>query len=443
MQLKKKPRAGRPGSRPCAVGASLAAATAALLGQSAPTNAVAQELLPWEFDTALLYYGESDSRVKDFSINALARKEVKEEKFLNLRFAIDTLTGASPSGAVPANGVQTFTTPSGNSSYSVGAGATPLDTSFLDTRVAISANYEWPLTRLTQFDIGMSISDEYDYTHTGVNMKLARDFNNRNTTMSFGVAMANDSVDPVGGAPLGLTPMLSGTGNGNKRGGQSKDVIDVLFGVTQVINRQTLVQFNYSLSQSDGYLTDPYKILSVVDPVLGDPIAAPPGAGLDYLYLYENRPGTRDKQGLFGLLKRDIGGDVFDISYRYMTDDWDIDSHTIDLHYRWNLNSGSYFQPHLRFYSQTAAGFYRTVLFDGAALPVFATADYRLSEFDAVTIGVKFGKPTSRGEISGRLEFYQQTGKASPGSQVGTLQSFDLNPELNAIIAQFSYNFGG
>jgi hypothetical protein len=126
-----------------------------------------------------------------------------------------------------------------------------------------------------------------------------------------------------------------------------------------------------------------------------------------------------------------------------MTDDWDIDSHTVDLHYRWNLTSGSYFQPHLRFYSQTAASFYRTVLFDGDALPVFATADYRLGEFDAVTIGVKFGKPTPRGEISGRLELYQQTGKAQPGSQVGSLQNFDLYPDLNAVIAQFSYSFGG
>ena len=143
------------------------------------------------------------------------------------------------------------------------------------------------------------------------------------------------------------------------------------------------------------------------------------------------------------MLKRDIGGDVFDISYRYMTDDWDIDSHTVDLHYRRNLTSGSYFQPHLRFYSQTAAGFYRTVLFDGDVLPAYATADYRLSEFDAVTIGVKFGKPTARGEMSGRLEFYQQTGKPSPGSQIGNLQGFDLNPDLNAVIAQFSYHFGG
>jgi len=440
MQLNKR-KARAAGKRARSVGTSLAAATAALLGQSAATDVVAQELLPWEYDTAVLYYGESDSRVKDFSVNVLAKKEVKEESFLNLRLALDTLTGASPSGAAPANTVQTFTSPSGNSSYVIAPGQQPLDPSFLDTRVAVSANYAWPVSRMTQLDLGVSLSDEYDYTHTGVNMKLARDFNERNTTMTFGVAFASDTIDAVGGAPVGLSDM-TGTSI-PKLGSQSKDVTDLLLGVTQVLNRKTIVQFNYSLSQSDGYLNDPYKILSVVDPVLGDPVVAPVGYKADYLYLYEKRPDTREKQGFYGLLKRDVGGDVFDISYRYMTDDWDVDSHTIDMHYKWNFDGGSYFQPHLRFYSQPAAGFYNTVLFDGAPLPMFATADYRLSEFDAITIGVKYGKPTRNGEMSGRLEFYQQSGNASPGSSVGSLQNFDLNPELNAVIAQFSYQFGG
>ena len=57
-------------------------------------------------------------------------------------------------------------------------------------------------------DVGASLSDEYDYTHTGMNAKLARDFNNRNTTLSFGVALASDTVDPVGGSPVPLAPML-------------------------------------------------------------------------------------------------------------------------------------------------------------------------------------------------------------------------------------------
>ncbi|RPI63239.1 MAG: DUF3570 domain-containing protein [Lysobacterales bacterium] len=423
------------------IGTPLAAATCALLGQGVPGAVSAQELAPWDVDTSMLLYSESDGRVRDVSLTARARKEMREEKFLNLTLAIDSLTGASPSGAMPANIVQTFTSPSGDSQYTVAPGAQALDTSFLDTRTALTANWEMPLTRLALLSVGASLSDEYDYSHTGVNARLARDFNNRNTTLSFGVALANDTISPVGGSPVALAPMLGLGASANKRGDQSKDVTDWLFGVTQVLSRHTILQLNYSLSQADGYLTDPYKILSVVDPVTGNPVAGAPGSGLNR-YLYESRPDARDKQSVFALLKRDFDGDVLEASYRYMTDDWGVDSHTVELRYRWSFGA-RYLQPHLRFYQQTAADFYRTVLFGGAPLPAYATADHRLGEFDGVTLGFKYGQATASGnEWSARIEYYTQSGSASPGSHVGALAGFDLYPDLNALIAQFSYRFG-
>jgi hypothetical protein len=437
MQLKKRRnRAVRE------IGTPLAAATCALLGHAVPAEVSAQELMPWDIDTSMLIYSESDGRVSDTSLNLRARKEMREEKFLSLSLAIDSLTGASPSGATPAGVVQTFTSPSGNSQYTVAPAAQALDTSFLDTRTAVTANWEMPVTRLALLSVGASLSDEYDYTHTGINASLARDFNNRNTTLSFGVALANDTIDPVGGSPVALAPMLGLGDTANKRAGQSKDVTDWLIGVTQVLNRHTIVQFNYSLSQADGYLTDPYKMLSVVDPVTGNPVPGPAASGL-YRYLYESRPDARDKQSAFALLKRDFDGDVLETSYRYMTDDWGVDSHTLDLRYRWTFRGERYLQPHLRFYQQTAAEFYRTVLFDGAPLPAYATADHRLGEFDGLTVGLKYGQETARGgEWWARIEYYTQTGNPSPGSAAGTLANFDLYPDLNALIAQFSYKFG-
>jgi hypothetical protein len=275
-----------------------------------------------------------------------------------------------------------------------------------------------------------------------VNARFARDFNNRNTTLSFGLALANDTVSPVGGSPLPLAPMLGLGDIRNKDGDQAKDVTDWLIGVSQVLNRHTIVQVNFSLSQSDGYLTDPYKLLSVVDPVTGNPVAGPPGSGR-YAYLYESRPDTRDKQSVYALLKRDFSGDVLEASYRYMTDDWDVVSHTVELRYRWNFGGSRYLQPHLRFYQQTAADFYDTVLFAGAPLPAYATADYRLGEFDGMTVGLKYGQATARGaEWSARIEYYTQSGNASPGAAVGALANLDLYPDLNALIAQFSYKFG-
>ena len=424
------------------VGTPLAAATCALLGQSVPGVVVAQERMPWDIDTSMLIYSESDGRVRDTSLNLWARKEMREEKFLSLTLAIDSLTGASPSGATPANVVQTFTSPSGNSEYVVAPGAQVLDSSFLDTRTALSASWEMPVTRLGLLSVGASLSDEFDYTHTGVNGRFARDFNNRNTTLSFGLALANDTISPVGGSPLPFAPMLGVGDIRNKGGDQSKDVTDWLIGVSQVLNRHTIVQINYSLSQSDGYLTDPYKLLSVVDPVTGNPMPGPPGSGR-YAYLYESRPDMRDKQSVYALLKRDFSGDVLEASYRYMTDDWDIVSHTVELRYRWTFGSSRYLQPHLRFYQQTAADFYNTVLFAGAPLPAYATADHRLGEFDGITVGLKYGQATARGgEWSARIEYYTQSGNASPGAAVGALANLDLYPDLNALIAQFSYKFG-
>jgi hypothetical protein len=126
-----------------------------------------------------------------------------------------------------------------------------------------------------------------------------------------------------------------------------------------------------------------------------------------------------------------------------MTDDWDVVSHTVELRYRWNFGSSRYLQPHLRFYQQTAADFYDTVLFAGAQLPAYATADHRLGEFDGMTVGLKYGQATPRGaEWSARIEYYTQSGNASPGAAVGALANFDLYPDLNALIAQFSYKFG-
>lgn len=434
MQLKNR------GQRP--IGAPLAAATCALLGQTGPGEVIAQERTAWDIDTSMLIYSESDGRVRDTSLNAIARKEIKEDAFLDLTLALDTLTGASPSGAVPWTGVQTFTRPSGDGQYTIAPTESPLDTTFQDTRIAFGASWEWPVTRLAMLSVGASLSDEYDYTHTGVNARLARDFNDRNTTLSFGAALANDTIDPVGGAPIELAPMLGLSDLSNRRGqGLSKDVLDLLVGVTQVVSRHTVIQLNYSLSQSDGYLTDPYKVLSVVEPLTGDPVLGPAGSGL-YRYLFEKRPEKRDKQSVYALIKRDFSGDVLTASYRYMTDDWGVDSHTFDVQYRWSFGDGQYVQPHARFYTQTAADFYTTVLFAGQPLPAFATADYRLGELDGLTLGVKYGKETPRGEWSTRVEWYQQTGEPSAGSAVGSLAGLELYPDLNALIAQFTYRFG-
>jgi hypothetical protein len=437
---------GMTGKKPNTTAAALASATCALLGGISAEPVQAQEEKDWSFDTALLYYGESDSRVQDISLNVLAIRSFIDDRILSLSLGVDTLTGATPIGAAPFNGPQTFTSPSGAQVSTRSANEIPLDDTFLDTRVALAATWQQPLGRLNTVSAGVSISDEYDYLHLGANFKISWDFNKRNTTVSLGLAFANDEFDPVGGAPTPLTPMLDVGDVSNRNGDQSKNIVDLVLGVSQVINRNLLVQLNYSFSNADGYLNDPYKILSVVDSITGDPVARVPTPGIQgpsHEYLFESRPGERTKHSLFGQAKVYMNGRILDASYRYMTDDWDIDSHTIDLRYRWPLGDTRFIEPHVRFYTQTEADFYRTSIIGGTAFPTNASADYRLGNFDAITIGFKYGWKTEAGnQWNTRLEFYSADGSVPGNLLVGNQAGQEMYPDLDAIIFQLGYRFG-
>jgi hypothetical protein len=418
----------------------------------APSLSVAAEPEPkWDIESAFLYYGESDGRVKDMSLSAHATRDFGDERKLGLDLSVDSLTGASPSGAIASDGVQTFTSPSGRETYSTPAGEIPLDDSFLDTRFALNGSWSQPFARLYTVNAGVGFSSEYDYQHIGGNFGLTRDFNERNTTLSAALAYAEDTIKPVGGLPLPLTQMTDAVGEGQSPGNRgddsdSKNVLDVLLGFTQVLGRHTVLRVNLSYSDSSGYLTDPYKFLSVVDPVTGDLLGrtpAPGASGPTGVYLYESRPDSRRKEGLYAEMRHDFSGKVLQVGYRYSTDDWEVDSHTLESRLRLPFGESSYFEPHVRYYQQTAASFYRFSLAGGAApLPEFASADARLSDMSAITVGLKYGHVNAGGnEWNVRMEFYQQTSKAPNevlmGNQIGNAQM----PDFNAVILQFGYHF--
>lgn len=427
------------------VSATLAAATCSLLGSGVPVPVQAEEDPNWDFNTALLYYSEDNQRVDDYSFNILAMRNFVDDRVLSMGLAVDTLTGATPNGAIRQDVPQTFTRPSGSSVYTIPAGELPLDDTFRDTRVALSINWEQPLGRLWKTSVGFSGSKEYDYLHLGVNGSISRDFNQRNTTLSAGIALARDSWEPEGGTPIPFSAMLDVGDNSNKVGDDDKDVFDIVLGVTQVISRRMLVQINYSFSDSSGYLTDPYKFLSLVDGGTGDTITRTPAPGAEgpsHEFRFENRPQERTKHSLYGQTKYYMDGKVLDASYRFMTDDWEIDSHTVDLKLRWPFGAERYLEPHLRFYTQTEAEFYTTSLVDGVALPAYASYDYRLGNFDAITAGIKYGWKTKGGnEMSVRAEIYQQRGSIPSALLIGNQVGRETYPDLDAVIVQFSYLF--
>lgn len=434
-------------TKPATIAQALACATGALLG----LNAHAGEPGTWDFDTAILYYGEDNGRVQALEPVALATRYFENDSQLGIKLTIDSLTGASPNGATAANQPQTFTRPSGKGTYTIAPGDAPLDDTFKDTRGALNIGWSAALNSDWRYSTGLNVSAEHDYFSTGLSGSISRYLNDKNTELTFGLSAASDTIKPVGGAPKGLV-RVTNPGDANfwprfdatrQADDDSKTLTDVLLGVTQVINKRTIMQFNYSLSTSSGYLTDPYKLLSVIDKTSGE--IAEDGTGAP-IYIYEQRPDSRTKHAFFWQTKYMLeGGDVIDGSYRFMTDDWGITSHTLDLKYHWQFDH-AYLEPHLRYYMQSEADFYRRYIFQneydavtGKSTLENASADYRLGDLTGTTLGVKYARQFNQQEFSIRAEYMIQSNDGEAGA--GALAQQELYPDTKAVMVTLGYSF--
>lgn len=422
----------------------LSLATCGLLQAVAP--AAHAETSEWKIDSALMIYSESDGRVSAVEPVVNASTDIAEDETINLKLVLDALTGATPNGANPSTSAQTFTSPSGRGEYTLAAGEDALDDTFHDTRVAISADWDQPVfDERSRLILGGNVSKEFDYMSLGVSATVTRDFNQRNTTLSAALGLNSDTINPVGGVPIPLANMQILENTSNRDGdSDTKTITDVMFGLTQVISRQTLMQFNLGFSDTSGYQNDPYKIVTIVDPLTGLPIAE---TATDRPYVYESRPDSRSRQTFYWKTVHHLTEDVINVSYRYYTDDWGVDSHTLDFHYRYELGGKRYLEPHVRYYTQTAADFFThgitaTELATLEATNGFASADYRLGELVTTTLGLKYAMPmgkTSEFSVRGEVISQTQNDVGVPAGYEAT--GLDLSPDLSAFVIQVGYSF--
>ena len=422
----------------------LIAASCALLSTSAtraqemPDSGFVEILKEWQFESALAYYHE-DGRIQAIEPVVSASHDYGDGGNVSLNFTFDALSGSSPNGALPSRAPQTFASPSAKSFasahrvYTTAPGNLPVDPNYSDARAAAGADWTLPLTRLSRLTLGGKVSIEDDFYSGIVNASFAHDFNEKNTTLVLGVNDERDIIRPVGNTPVPSTDYASFEREGNK----SKNGVGALLGVTQIMTRSWLTQLNVSVDRFSGYLNDPYKIVSVLDP-----------GGNTSGYIYENRPDSRTSKSAY--VESRVGGShaSIDLSLRYMTDSWGIRSETAQLRMRgWSPTRQQYVEPTARWYHQGAADFFTPWLSNvDVANTRYASADMRLANFHALTYGLKYGYELSdrlhRGssEFTVRVEYYQQTlgiNKPVPGS----LQGLDLYPGLKAVLVQFGFSY--
>lgn len=414
-----------------------------------------------ELGAALLVYKEGDGRVEaiepstDLTIHGPANQQ------LSLGVVFDSVSGATPNGAVPANQPQTFVTPikaqgstatvttaSGGSTiihlppspgdlaaaalgrqYIVPANVLPMDRGFSDHRWAVNFGWSQPMGSISDVGFGGAYSIERDFRAISANTHIAQTFNSNNTTISLTLNAELDSSFPYGGVP---TPLAVMDPQWKSPTSDNKTQAGFVLGLTQVLSRRWLMELNYAFDWQSGYQNDPYRIISVVDPVSGEPLS----------YLYENRPRERQTQSIFWENKFDLDPFITDVSLRYFKDDWGITSETAEVAERVGLGHSIYIEPSARWYQQTAADFFHYYLVQGQTLPDYASSDTRLGKFQSITYGVKLGfKPTGRTELYIRGSYYKQMGDGHPADAIGQLAQQNLFAGSKAAFVFLGYTW--
>jgi len=306
----------------------------------------------------------------------------------------DAVSGATPYGAPPPSQIKNwFSFPGFTVEGNTNSTKVPLLT-MRDWRhsVDIEPTFSYGSQRLTpQF----SHSIEGDYESLQGSLGYSIDLNEKNTTLNAGASFSADR---------NFAKTLSHV--------EHKYSTDLLLGINQLLGPKTALTVDFTYGNAHGFLNDPYK------GVLFENEAQ--GSALTPSTEFEQRPHTRDKYiGYVALtqyvdpLNASVEG-----SYRIYDDTFGIIAHTVGL--AWYQKVGKYvvIAPIARYYRQTAADFYYTQLPDFNNAPAFYSADYRLSEFESLTLGVGVTvKPTKWLQFDAAYKRYIMNGLDSITSQ--------------------------
>ncbi len=307
-------------------------------------------------------YAEDGGRIHVRTHGLLINKDLTPWLSLRGNYVYDGISGATPTGAPPLPGQSTVPKVTIDDIRRAG---------FIEPSFHLGNHTLTPQA---------AYSEESDYRSVGVSLTHSIDFNEKNTTVTWGVSHAFDRILPNPGESIDVA--------------QDKDATDVLLGLTQVIDPQTLVRANLTLGYSDGYLSDPYKRVLFRD--------FPHTPGQPYTVFPENRPAHKFRQVAFLSLQHFVlpADGAAELSYRFYHDDWDVVANTLTVEWHQNVGKWVTISPIFRYYTQTAASFYGTSFAGDPSCPLafpecpqiqipsYYSADYRVSAFDAFTYGV-------------------------------------------------------
>jgi hypothetical protein len=309
------------------------AAAAALLALAAP--AARGAVLP-DDRADVLYHRYDGGGVTIDGPSVLVRKKFAEKYSVSANYYVDMVSSAS---------IDVVTT------------ASP----YTETRRQASLGAD-VLNGRTQYTVAVASSEENDYSARTAAFDVSQDLFGDLTNVSFGYSRGWDEV--------------------RKRGDEAfEEPVDRSTwraGLTQILTPKLMMGLNWELVSDEGFLNNPYRSVRYLDS----------GSASGFSFQPEVYPGTRTSNALslngryFLPYRAAIGG-----QYRWFTDTWGIDAHTVKLGYTHPIGARWVLDLTYRWYDQSAADFYAD-LFPRRDAQNFLARDKELSTFTSHMVGV-------------------------------------------------------
>ncbi len=298
-------------------------------------------------------------------------------------------------------------------------------------QIDFKLGYDWRQTSL-DWRAGASIERDYTSRYSDLNGRL--DFNQKMSTLNFGLGYTNSDTHAI--LDEGSSMHTSTAGYPGQYGyiadGQTQSLLitgnrqdgNLHLGLSHILNKNALATAGFAYTYSAGYLSNAYKDVSVflLTPDWQKSFGLPSTAFSNIQYAasgvsaLEKRPDQRNQLSWDGSYTHYL--EPLDASaqlrYNFFHDDWGINAHTFDGEWRQSLPAGWTMTPHVRYYSQSAASFYAPYLFStdpsgnfkDLAHRVFSS-DQRLAAFGALSGGVILSKRIADGlDIDLGFEYY-------------------------------------
>jgi len=275
--------------------------------------------------------------------------------------------------------------------------------------------------------VSSGVSDEPDFKSTFGSANVSWELNDKLTTLNFGTGITfNDITRSVSHAD-GAHAFHGGEPEYPELDAES-EFYNGNFGISQVLSKNTLIQFNTSFTHQKGYLSNPYKLVYVRGEITAEEywdleaesstfqeVSSLEMMGVDLFR--EVRPEERNQWTVSSQLRQYIpaADAAVHFDYRYYNDDWGIDSHTFEATWYQSLPNGITIAPNIRYYTQSQADFYAPYFLAPRADGNYSS-DYRLSGYGALSGGVTFTKEFTKGfSLEAGFEYYTHQGELKLG----------------------------